>query len=54
MIIALMMGWNPMKIMSNRVEVTGECAEDVRRMIVAALMDAIENSFHWKGQDEVG
>jgi len=53
MIKALMMGWNPMKIMWSRVEVTEECAEDVTSNDCCCTeVDATEKSFHWKGQDE--
>jgi len=54
MIIALMKGRNPMKIVWNEVEVTGECAEDATSNDCCCTeVDATDSSFQWKGQDEV-
>ena len=40
--------------MWNRVEVTGECAEDATSNDCCCNeVDATDNSFHWKGQNEV-
>ena len=50
----LMTGRNPMKIMYNRVEVTGECTEDATSNDCCCIeVDATDGSFHWKGQEEV-